>query len=101
METSLELHQLVGHFGQRHGLSTREAEIVALLIVEGGSPTAIASRLKRSRHTVHNHLKSIFRRTGSTGCASLMARFILESFGQDTAAAVQFADEAHGFSWPA
>jgi DNA-binding CsgD family transcriptional regulator len=46
-----------------HGLSVRERELVALL-VEGLGTREIAARLFISRHTIQDHLKSIFDKVG-------------------------------------
>lgn len=46
-----------------HGLSARERQLVALL-ADGLDTRAIAARLFISRHTVQDHCKSIFEKTG-------------------------------------
>ncbi len=45
------------------GLSRREQEVLALL-ASGNSVDAISSKLFISRHTVRNHLKSVYRKLG-------------------------------------
>jgi DNA-binding CsgD family transcriptional regulator len=54
-------------------LSGRESEIVPL-IIEGLSNDDIASRLFISRHTVKNHVTSIFRKAGVTNRFELLKR---------------------------
>ena len=55
-----------------HGLSPREGEIVALLA--GGLDTAdVASTLHLSQHTVQDHLKGAFARTGTNSRRALVA----------------------------
>jgi len=49
--------------GQRTDLTTRELEIVRLLL-SNGRVSSIAERLSLSPHTVRNHLRSIFKKLG-------------------------------------
>ena len=53
-------------------LSPREFEILEHLMV-GERVSVIATNLFISEHTVHNHLKSIFRKTGAGSQAELTA----------------------------
>jgi DNA-binding CsgD family transcriptional regulator len=46
-----------------HGLSRRERELVAL-VIEGLDTRGLAERLFTSRHTVQDHLKSVFDKVG-------------------------------------
>ena len=55
-------------------LSPREREVVAALL--GGLDTrAVSARLCISPHTVQDHLKSVFRKTGAHSRRELLARF--------------------------
>lgn len=53
------------------GLSNREREILDLLLA-GHRTSTIADRLSLSKHTVRNHLKSMFRKAGVHGQAELV-----------------------------
>ena len=57
-----------------YALSRRERDVVAALL--GGLDTrAISARLCISPHTVQDHLKSVFRKTGAHSRRELLARF--------------------------
>jgi DNA-binding CsgD family transcriptional regulator len=57
-----------------YALSRREREVLAALL--GGLDTrAVSARLCISPHTVQDHLKSLFRKTGAHGRRELLARF--------------------------
>lgn len=60
-------------FARCHGLSPRERELVELL-ARGASTRQIASTMFLSEHTVQDHLKSIFGKTGSHARRSLLSR---------------------------
>lgn len=68
---------------ESYDLTPREAEIVALL-ARGASTKEIASELSLSPHTVRDHVKSIFAKTGTNSrgelVAGLFAEHLLESF---------------------
>jgi DNA-binding CsgD family transcriptional regulator len=51
-------------FARAHGLSGRERELVNLL-AQGADTTETASRMCLSPHTVQDHLKSVFAKTGT------------------------------------
>jgi DNA-binding CsgD family transcriptional regulator/PAS domain-containing protein len=53
-----------------HGVSAREREVVTLAI-RGRSAREIAERLYLSTSTVEDHLKSVYRKTGTSGRAHL------------------------------
>lgn len=55
------------------GLSQREAELVRRLVA-GLDTTGVARALHLSEHTVHDHLRSIFAKTGVRTRAALVAR---------------------------
>ena len=50
-------------FCRTHGLSDRETDVVTYL-AEGDDTRALAARLHLSEHTVQDHLKSAFAKTG-------------------------------------
>lgn len=56
-----------------HGLSPRETELVDLL-AEGADTRTIAEALFVSEHTVQDHLKSIFAKTGARNRRTLLSR---------------------------
>jgi DNA-binding CsgD family transcriptional regulator len=60
-------------YSRAHGLSPRESELVDLL-AEGADTRAIAESLFLSEHTVQDHLKSIFAKTGTNSRRTLLAR---------------------------
>ena len=55
------------------GLSSRESEVVELL-AEGADTRAVAEALFLSEHTVQDHLKSIFAKTGTRNRRTLLSR---------------------------
>ena len=60
-------------YARSHGLSARETELVDLL-AEGADTKSIAATLFVSEHTVQDHLKSIFAKTGTRNRRVLLAR---------------------------
>jgi len=59
-------------FCARHRISPREQEVIGLLL--GGSGTAdMASRLAISEHTVRDHLKRLYRKTGTRSRSELLS----------------------------
>ena len=52
---------------------------VTLLLLEGMSEKEVASRLRLSPHTVHNHIKEIYRRLEVNSRAELLALFLSKS----------------------
>ena len=60
-------------YTRANGLTTRESELVDLL-AEGADTRSIAESLFLSEHTVQDHLKSIFAKTGTNNRRTLLAR---------------------------
>ena len=60
-------------YARSHGLSDRETELLDQL-VEGADTRAVAEALFISEHTVQDHLKSIFAKTGTNNRRTLLAR---------------------------
>ncbi len=58
-----------------YGLSARETEI-ALLVLRGGSTRLISNTLHISAHTVQDHLKSVFAKTGVSSRGELVGHFL-------------------------
>lgn len=63
-----------GLLGRAYALTRREREVVAAL-VDGLDTNAISKRLFISRHTVQDHLKSIFEKVGIHSRRELLATF--------------------------
>jgi DNA-binding CsgD family transcriptional regulator len=64
---------------EAHGVTPREREIAALL-AHGRSNGEIATALVLSPHTVQDHIKSVFEKTGVTSRRELVARIFLEDY---------------------
>jgi DNA-binding CsgD family transcriptional regulator len=62
-------------FGRSAGLTGREAELLDLLAT-GADTRAIASQMFVSEHTVQDHLKAIFAKTGASSRRDLLARAV-------------------------
>ena len=58
-------------FFSTHSLSPREKEVVRL-VTEGLTTAAMAERLGISPHTVRDHLKNLFRKTGTSSRSELL-----------------------------
>ncbi|MFI7112541.1 response regulator transcription factor [Nonomuraea sp. NPDC050227] len=65
---------LLPSFCDWYALTPRERGVLDLLCA-GAAPKQIARLLDLSGHTVHDHLKAIFRKTGASGRDELMAAF--------------------------
>ncbi|AQZ63325.1 putative transcriptional regulator [[Actinomadura] parvosata subsp. kistnae] len=57
-----------------YALTPRERQVLELLC-RGAAPKQVARLLGLSAHTVHDHLKALFRKTGAGGRDELMAAF--------------------------
>lgn len=57
------------------GLSKAQQNVLGLLL-QGKSEIEIADSLGRARHTVHDHIKAIYRRLGVTTRVQLLLLFI-------------------------
>lgn len=64
-----ELH--VDVFAGRHGLSPREAEVLHLLVL-GHAVNEVAEHLGISPHTVRDHVKNLYRKTGASSRNELL-----------------------------
>jgi DNA-binding NarL/FixJ family response regulator len=60
-------------FGRAWGLTARERELLGVLAA-GGDTRAIARQLRLSEHTVQDHLKSIFAKTGARDRVTVLSR---------------------------
>jgi DNA-binding CsgD family transcriptional regulator len=60
-------------FVRAFGLSAREAELLGHLVA-GADTREIAARMVLSEHTVQDHLKSVFAKTGDNSRRSLLSR---------------------------
>jgi DNA-binding CsgD family transcriptional regulator len=58
-------------FSSSHGLSPREQEVLHLL-GRGLTTTAMAEELGISPHTIRDHLKNLYRKTGTKGRNELL-----------------------------
>jgi DNA-binding CsgD family transcriptional regulator len=63
---------LLPAFSHWYGLTAREGQILHHLTT-GAAPKHIARHLNLSIHTINNHLKAIYRKTGATGREELTA----------------------------
>ena len=66
-------HERLDLFPRASGLAAREAELLRHLAV-GADTRAIAQRMFLSEHTVQDHLKAIFAKTGAPNRRTLLAR---------------------------
>lgn len=64
-----------GLFVRAHGLSAREAELLGHLVA-GADTRRIAQQMFVSEHTVQDHLKSIFAKTGTHNRRTLLTRAV-------------------------
>jgi DNA-binding CsgD family transcriptional regulator len=73
---SLTLGEMVEKLSAESKLSPRETQLLKVLVIKADRTDAIAKHLGLSEHTVNNHLKSIFERTGTHSKAEILRRFI-------------------------
>lgn len=71
-----EIAQIVG---AAHGLTPRESEVV-LLIAGGATNDEIARRLRLSRHTVADHLKSVFAKLDVSTRGQLTSKLFFDHY---------------------
>src|SRR4051794_27783047 len=76
MKTTLEA------FAKMHGLSQRETQVLELLVEEVSSLKDMAQQLRLSPHTVNNHFKSIFDKTGTNSRTEVMRAFLKYMLGE-------------------
>jgi DNA-binding CsgD family transcriptional regulator len=62
---------MIDAFSSEHGLSRREHEVLQLL-VEGATTAAMADSLGISPHTIRDHLKNLYRKTGTNSRSELL-----------------------------
>lgn len=62
---------------ESHGLTQREVEIV-ILLARGLATKDVAAELTLSPHTVRDHIKTIFEKTGVNSRGELVARLFAE-----------------------
>lgn len=60
-------------FGRAFGLSVRERELLSLLAI-GSDTRSLARQMSLSEHTVQDHLKAIFAKTGARDRIALLSR---------------------------
>lgn len=76
--TNDAFRDIVHRVGQNSSLTKREIEAL-LLLVSGYSYDGIADALQVARGTVNTHIKSLYRKTGTSSVKDLFARYILPS----------------------
>ena len=64
-----------GLFARAHGLTPRESELLGHLI-GGGDTRDVAQQMFLSTHTVQDHLKSVFAKTGARSRQALLSRVV-------------------------
>ncbi len=77
--TGATLRDASTSFADRHGLTTRERDVVFLLASGVAHVADLAALLGLRPNTVHNHLKGIFRRTRTRSKSELLAALLLHA----------------------
>ncbi len=72
------IEDLLPYFAERHELTTREQEILAL-VLKGADNTQIASELQLALGTVKTHVHNVFKKTGTANRSELMKAFWAEA----------------------
>ena len=83
------LAEAVCDFAARFSLTTRETEVVGLLVAGLGNVPVLARHLQLSRNTVHNHFKNVFRRTQTNSKTGVLALFIQHVSEAETKPAIR------------
>ena len=65
-------HLFLEAFCNRHGISPREQEVIGVLL-EGLGTAEMADRLNISEHTIRDHLKRLYRKTGTRSRSELLS----------------------------
>ncbi|MDD9933169.1 MAG: helix-turn-helix transcriptional regulator [Myxococcales bacterium] len=74
LNPALEDH--LSEFADRFSLTTRERQLMELLVSGYGTVPVLAKHLDLSPNTVHNHFKNVFRRTRTHSKTGVLALFI-------------------------
>jgi len=72
--------QRIELFGRAFGLSAREYELLGLLAT-GSDTRSMAREMSLSEHTIQDHLKSIFAKTGVGRQAELVSLLAMPRYG--------------------
>jgi len=72
----VSLNAEVLEFIQSFGISAREADVLRLLLSGVTAAAPMAKILKISPHTVNNHLRRIYERTGTSNKTEIVAAFV-------------------------
>jgi DNA-binding CsgD family transcriptional regulator len=75
-EPSGLLRREVERFAARHQVTLREKEVLTWMAAGYASAEELAAISNRSRHTLHNQIKSLLRGTGTHSKTGLLALFI-------------------------
>ena len=88
-------------FGRAFGLSVREYELIGLLAT-GSDTRMMARQMSLSEHTIQDHLKSIFAKTGAHDRVTVLSRALgTRCQGHQTKRELPVAQEASTMAGPA